>query len=434
MRRALLALAALAALAAGAQQAPLPATLRVTADPPATLWVNHEEVGADRAFTLELTPGEPTVLRVSAPGYEPQWRAVTLGPGERGLEQFTLARSPIPVLFRAEGEVTVLCEGAELGVTPCHAFFDEPRAYRVLLRAPGFQERVLRLDLANGKPRVVDASLVSSTGAIAVSSQPPGARLLLNGVPQGQTPLTLEGLRTGEHTLTLRLEGHKPFTHTLTLGPGETARLDLPLERLPAGLTVSTLPQGARVYVDGVFRGESDLTIPGLPAGAHTLRVERPGYARAERALTLEAGATRVEEFRLEVVRGTLSVQTQPGEVEVWAGNKRLLTTEPGPDGFTSKPAALSLPPGRHALTLKARGYADLARTVAVEAGKTATLRAQLVFKPDFEVRTATRTYTGVFTKRTPEGGFTLELKPGTFRTFLPSEIRSSRFLEGALE
>lgn len=428
-RAAALALVAVAAVTAFAQ-APLPGVIRVTADPAATLWVDHRPQKTAEAFTVEVQPGTPTVLRVSAPGYVTQYRTVTLGPGERRHEPFELEHEPIPVLFRSETPATVLCDGAELGETPFHTFFTEPRAYRVVVRAPGFQDQAIRLDLTNGKPRVVDATLVADSATLEVASEPAGARVLVNGVEHGRTPCTLDRIRAGAHTLSIRLDGYKPITHDITVAAGDKVPLDFALERLPAGLTVTTIPEGARVYVDGEFRGTSDLTLAGLPEGAHTIRVSLPGHEDLSRMVTLKGGATQVEEFALKEIYGTLSVQTQPGRVEVWVGGKRLLTTRPAQrEGFTSAIEQIRLPPGPTTLTLKAAGYADATRTVTIAPNETVSLRVRLTFQPNLEVKTALGTYRGVFTRQNGDGSLTLELKPGTYRTFLPGEIRSKRFL-----
>lgn len=44
--------------------------------------------------------------------------------------------------------------------------------------------------------------------------------------------------------------------------------------------TIKTRPAGARVYVDGEFKGFSPVTVSTLPVGKHLLRVERPGFKR----------------------------------------------------------------------------------------------------------------------------------------------------------
>lgn len=50
----------------------------------------------------------------------------------------------------------------------------------------------------------------------------------------------------------------------------------------PSGTaTVTTTPPGARVFVDGAYRGTAPLSSEKMPAGRHLFRVERAGYAPA---------------------------------------------------------------------------------------------------------------------------------------------------------
>lgn len=49
---------------------------------------------------------------------------------------------------------------------------------------------------------------------------------------------------------------------------------------LRGNATIKTRPSGARVYLDGEFRGFSPVTISTLPVGKHLLRIERPGFKR----------------------------------------------------------------------------------------------------------------------------------------------------------
>lgn len=61
----------------------------------------------------------------------------------------------------------------------------------------------------------------------------------------------------------------------------------------PAGsgsLSVTTTPAGAAVYVDGVQRGVSPATIPGLAAGSHTVLLKLDGYQDLSTPVQITAG------------------------------------------------------------------------------------------------------------------------------------------------
>jgi hypothetical protein len=56
-------------------------------------------------------------------------------------------------------------------------------------------------------------------------------------------------------------------------------------------LSVTTTPAGASVYVDGVQRGVSPTTIPGLAAGSHTVLLKLSGYQDLSAPVSVTAGA-----------------------------------------------------------------------------------------------------------------------------------------------
>lgn len=64
-------------------------------------------------------------------------------------------------------------------------------------------------------------------------------------------------------------------------------------------LTVSSLPTGARVFVDGVLRGPAPLTVE-LPAGRHLIRLEQEGRAPQERVIAFSVERPVAERFELE--------------------------------------------------------------------------------------------------------------------------------------
>ena len=62
------------------------------------------------------------------------------------------------------------------------------------------------------------------------------------------------------------------------------------ISRLPAQLSVSTIPAGAEVYVDGVMRGRSPLMVKELSAGVHLVRLVKTGYMDMSEQVVLIGG------------------------------------------------------------------------------------------------------------------------------------------------
>lgn len=58
-------------------------------------------------------------------------------------------------------------------------------------------------------------------------------------------------------------------------------------------LSVTTIPAGAFIFIDGVQRGVSPATIPGLSAGTHTILLKLDGYQDISTPVTIAAGKTQ---------------------------------------------------------------------------------------------------------------------------------------------
>jgi hypothetical protein len=58
-------------------------------------------------------------------------------------------------------------------------------------------------------------------------------------------------------------------------------------------LSVKTDPAGAFIFIDGVQRGVTPATIPGIPAGTHTLLLKLDGYQDISTPVTISAGRTQ---------------------------------------------------------------------------------------------------------------------------------------------
>ena len=129
-------------------------------------------------------------------------------------------------------------------------------------------------------------------GSVSITSEPSGARVSIDGEARGVTPLTVT-LLAGSHRVDLT-SGTKVRTHTLNVGAGRESSLHAALE-VPAskpavgGLSISTEPSGARVWVDDHARGQSPVSISDLAPGPHQIRVSGP-RGSVTRTVSIEAG------------------------------------------------------------------------------------------------------------------------------------------------
>ena len=72
----------------------------------------------------------------------------------------------------------------------------------------------------------------SSSGSLNVSTEPSGVAVLVDGQPRGETPLRLDSLGAGQHTLTLTKEGYAPASQAFTVSSEQPSSLAVQLQPL----------------------------------------------------------------------------------------------------------------------------------------------------------------------------------------------------------
>ncbi|AKU91848.1 serine/threonine-protein kinase [Vulgatibacter incomptus] len=127
------------------------------------------------------------------------------------------SQPPALVVLSEPAGAEVLFEGVPLGRTPL--VLDDspvPRGGEVVVRLSGYKDAGVRPEAANSLLARAKVSLESSIGTLRVESQPPGARVTVDGHYVGLTPTDIPGIATNEaHRVELELRGYQQdsFVH-----------------------------------------------------------------------------------------------------------------------------------------------------------------------------------------------------------------------------
>jgi len=133
----------------------------------------------------------------------------------------------------------------------------------------------------------------AGTGDLQVYSEQ-GFEIYIDDVLAGTTNgfdrgLFVEGLESGSHTLRAEKAGFEPVlkkfnitgyrSWVITIDPDEVRQTgDREESTLPAGaFGLRSAPMGAAVYIDGVYKGQTDLLVEGVRTGNRKVRFERDG-------------------------------------------------------------------------------------------------------------------------------------------------------------
>lgn len=235
----------------------------------------------------------------------------------------------------------------------------------------------------------------TATPSAALPAETPGSSLV---VPPPTAQGTDEGAATDDNA------GGEPSVPAVSDSSpaGEAPATDVPAADATGLLRVDSRPSGARVSIDGEFRGETPLTLDGLPVGQLRVEISRRGYRDWEGLAVLRDGQTvsltptltrarpgaRMRPTPMETVdtsamdtsameatpppqmtqratgSGELRVNTRPWS-RVYVGDRLLGTTPLG---------GVSLPAGRANLRFVDRDGETHRRSVTIRQGERETL------------------------------------------------------------
>jgi len=212
-------------------------------------------------------------------------------------------------------------------------------------------------------------------GNIAVTSTPANAAIWLDGENTGlATNTTLTGIPAGEHVITLKLAGYADTSTPVTVEAGKTVAVHLDLTTLTGSLAVTSVPAGAKVFIDGADTGKlTNTTIGGIGVGTHTVTLRKDGYVDAAAKIVIEEGKTATLHLDLEeiIMTGSIEVTSVPAGAAIFLDGENT--------GKFTNAALTGIPAGEHNVTLKLAGYLDATKTVTVTAGVTTALHFDLV-------------------------------------------------------
>ena len=221
-------------------------------------------------------------------------------------------------------------------------------------------------------------------GQLSVSSTPAGAQVQIDGKHDSSwvTPLNLNGLNPGQHTLIISKPGYQAETRNIEVASGTKSFLSLQLAQMTAAVSVTSDPAGAAIWMDGRDTGRvTPAQISVDKPGNHSFVFKKQGYLDESTTTNLQVGQT----FRLSPTlralgntddikiggkfkkmfggsntagMGTVSVKTQPKGAQV-AINNRIL------DKFS--PVELYLDPGTYIVDITLSGFKSIHRVVNVE-------------------------------------------------------------------
>lgn len=377
---------------------------------------------------------EKYVVEIQHDGYNPIYRTIELKPNKRKTINEELTSSTCLVLITSEPSgATIKINNNNRGFTPLLLSSLKYGEYDLELSLNGYKPQNHKLRIESTTPQKLESKLVAVFATTIITSTPSGAEVLINGSNVGKTPCTLNNIPEGKAQIKIVLDGHDEFNEEVTLVAGQEHTINADLNARPANLKIVTIPEGARIYIDNQYRGITPLELNSFNAGSYRVRAELNGYELMARTIEIKPSENRTEEFRLKPNSGAISVVTVPALVSIKIDGKEFAKTEPAAesDQLSKETIVNLIPEGEHEITFSRAGYADVKITKNITRNtveQLGTIELKRLFIPDFEIKTETTTYSGMYLRDDAEYIY-LETRPGVTTAIEKSKILKRRII-----
>jgi len=215
---------------------------------------------------------------------------LTLGVTGRAywLKTVSAPRVGVAVLESLPSGAQVLVDGQVMGLTPLTATLPSG-THRVDFKYRG-KTRTMDVVVPQGgkASELVDWS-PKTVGRLQVNSEPAGAHVLVDNIPRGVTPLTLDDVTLGTHTVVLQ-SGTGSVKRSVTVKSDEAATLN---ENIYAGWMKVLAPFDITIAEGSKLLRLDDRDQVMLSAGPHDIRFENRAFGFTEtRHIEVQPGVT----------------------------------------------------------------------------------------------------------------------------------------------
>lgn len=199
--------------------------VRVLSDAPgARAFLDGIDMGPVPVDIKDVKAGEH-IVEVKAAGFQTGEKKVTVRAGQSEIVKFDLNPSADQGTIKIVStvpEAEVFIDGAAVGKVPQEKLISVGE-HPVVVRLPGFKQFEQTVRVEAGQTITVSADL-KAVGRLRILSTPPGASVLINGIPVGKTPFD-EEIEVGDSVIRLESPGFQAFEQTLAIEGGKTQTL-----------------------------------------------------------------------------------------------------------------------------------------------------------------------------------------------------------------
>ena len=185
-------------------------------------------------------------------------------------------------------------------------------SHSVVVSKPGFSAQTQNVEVLASNRAVVSMNLSELVALAAITSDPAGASIYVDGRDSGKVTPAQFAVGKGSHTINLKRLGFFEVSQSLEATPGQTARVAANLKpmgdatevrstnklgKLFGGgskdlgvVKIKTTPKGAQISINNRMMDRGTPAEFAIPPGNYEIVLSAPGYKSLQKMITLQSG------------------------------------------------------------------------------------------------------------------------------------------------
>jgi formylglycine-generating enzyme required for sulfatase activity len=383
----------------------------------------HKGIAVVIGETLYSISKRPAIA-VSAEGFHPITQV--LNNNDFG-KVMSITLVPLPAKIELstnidDDKTSWLLDGEVLAITDTFEHELAAGDYELTVAHPHYNHASITLSLTRNEVFKKVFQLTPVDGTLAITTIPNGARISVDAIDMGLSPLTLL-LQGGVHNVAVTLNNYETINDTVEVSRSKPdVSRDYRLGLKKAAVSISLKPSSGKLVLDNITINKANKIA--VEAGVkHQLSYSKPGYFTESRTFNIAADDSLQLAFALKKEMGKVEIESSPpAEVEL---NGKLIGTTP---------QQLTLNAIDQKFTLNKKGFRSVTRVVTPSAANTKKVNVTLVSEKIARLKEAPNRYTnkagGELKLFKPNDTFTMGAKrnePGQRANEFIKEVKLSK-------
>ncbi len=201
----------------------------------------------------------------------------------------------------------------------------EPGTYTLGIRHPYFETKDMNLSLSRGQTLKETVQLLRIKGQLSLKSEPAGAKVSIDGLELGTTPLIMP-LEGGSYELQLALDKFEPISEPIEISRDDNSvSRDYKLVLKKGRINLNLSPANGKLVLNNL-QIETAPVLKVEVGKNHTLTYSKPGYFPETKTISVAIDQERSIAFNLQKEQGQLEILSSP-EASVFVNGQLLGNT-----------------------------------------------------------------------------------------------------------